>query len=482
MLGLRAPAGGSETPQEPPDVPPVSVKGTERLGWDQPATTVEELGLLHYVAYIDGQTRVPLAGASCNQEPGPSGFECSARLPALSRGRHALALAAVAHFGDAELEGPRSTPLSVVVSGVTAPRSATSSLTTEQSGQDRVEYAFATRDGVRLAVEVYASGLDDPTSLAFAPDGRLFVAERRGQIRVVRKGTVFAQPALILGDALDAGEVGSFVSLALHPAFERTHLIYLLYTAQTPGTVARYRLARFREVGGLLAERAVLLDGIPVGPRLHGATIRFGPDRRLYLGVEDLTPSVAQDLGSMNGKILRLNDDGTVPRDNPLSSSVFSYGHAAPQGLAWNPETGDLWETEREPNGRDRLNLVTANTDYGWPDGRRQLLKSNGQVQLALGSFVAPAGASFYDGTLIPEFRNNLFFASLGSNSLYRVKFDTANPRRVVALETFLEDRFGRIGDIVAGPDGALYFSTANRAIGASGPGDDRILRIVPAR
>lgn len=479
-LGLSGFAN-SDPRQLPSDPPPEVVTGTEHLGWEQLTTSADELGRLSYVAYVDGGTRTPLTKAACDPTPGPSGFQCAAPLPALSPGLHILELVALAHYGDVELESPRSR-FSIVVSGVASSQSTARALPPQQTGQSRLALTFTTRDGARLAVETYASNLDSLVAMTFTPDGLLFVVERDSQIRIVGKQGALAHPALTLADALDRGEVGGFVDIALHPSFERNHQIYVLYVAQVPGTAPTYRLARFRELNGVLAERAVLLDGIPASSRWDRAAVRFGPDRRLYLGLEDLAArSVAQDLGSLNGKILRLNDDGTIPRDNPLRSPVFSSGHGAPVGLAWHPKTGDLWETERGLNGRDDLNLVTPNTDYGWPDPR--LASRNvGQVRVALGASVAPVGATFYTGTLIPAFRNDLFFASEGSRSLYRVQFDAANPQRVVAIESLLEDRFGRLGGVVSGPDGALYIFTSNRAVASDVRLDeDRVLRIVPA-
>jgi glucose/arabinose dehydrogenase len=319
--------------------------------------------------------------------------------------------------------------------------------------------------------------------MAFAPDGLLFVIEQSRRIRVIGKqGASHAVPALTLSEALDRGEIGRLLDIVVHPDFARNRQVYVLCAAQAPGLTPSYRLERFRELNGVLAERVVVLDGIPMSSAQQGGIVRFGPDRRLYLGLEDLnTRSVAQDLGAMNGKMLRLNDDGTVPRDNPLASPVFSRGHAVPAGIAWHPETADLWEVERSAQGEDELNLVTANADYGWPD---PALASAGAAQsrVALGSSLEPAGATFYSGTLIPEFRGDLFFVSRARRSLYRVRFDAASPRRVVAIEPLLENLIGRPSGVTSGPDGAVYVITSDQdKTNDAQPGDHFILRIAPA-
>jgi glucose/arabinose dehydrogenase len=214
----------------------------------------------------------------------------------------------------------------------------------------------------------------------------------------------------------------------------------------------------------------------------RGGIVRFGPDRRLYLGLEDLDArSVAQDLGSLSGKILRLSEDGTVPRDNPLGSPVFSHGHANPVGLAWHPETGDLWEVERGVEGEDELNLVTAGADYGWPDPALAS-RPGAQLRVPLGSSLEPGGATFYSAALIPEFRGDLFFVSVARGALYRVRFDVASHRRVTAIEPLFENLLGRPTGVISGPDGAVYVITSDQAATTDAqPGHHRILRIAPA-
>jgi glucose/arabinose dehydrogenase len=455
------------------------VTRAEYVEWDQMAAGADEVARLHFVARIDG-VRVSLI-VSCDTTPTPAGFRCSSPLPPLMPGRHTLDLTAVALDGDVAVESGIS---HLEIFRIGDPLIARAALVpTVERPRASIALRFNTQDGAHLAVETHVTHLNGPVVVTFAPDGLLFVIEQSRQIRVIgHQGISDAAPALTLSQALEQGEIGRLVDIVVHPDFARNRQVYVLCAAQEPGLTPSYRLERFRELNGVLAERVVVLDGIPASSAQRGGLVRFGPDRRLYLGLEDLdTGSVAQDLGSLNGKILRLNEDGTVPRDNPLASPVFSRGHAIPVGLAWHPQTGDMWEVERSLDGEDELNLVTANADYGWPDPRLASRPAT-QARIALGSSLEPAGATFNTGALIPEFRGDLFLVSRSRNSLYRVRFDSANPRHVIAIEPLLENLVGHLSGVTSGPDGAVYVITSNEdATTDAQPGDYRILRIVPA-
>ena len=214
----------------------------------------------------------------------------------------------------------------------------------------------------------------------------------------------------------------------------------------------------------------------------NGSRVRFGPDRKLYVTFGDVAmPSTAQDVASLNGKILRLNDDGTGAAGNRFSSPVFSFGHRNPQGVDWHPVSGDLWETEHGQMDNDEINVIDSGVNYGWPV--IEAAQTRPDMATPITFFVpavAPSGASFYTGTTLPTFRNQLFVATLRAMALLRVSIDG---RRVTSIERLLENRYGRLRDVVTGPDGYLYFCTSNPD-GRNTPvaEDDRLLRIVPAR
>jgi len=341
---------------------------------------------------------------------------------------------------------------------------------------------FTTADGVRFTVDVVATNLQIPWSLAFAPDGRLFVTERPGRVRILDLAARTMATALTLDDSLQDGEAGT-LGLALDPSFSSNRLVYLYYTARMSGGSVN-RVVRYREVGGQLAERVILLDNIPAAGTHDGGRIRFGPDGLLYITAGDAaSSSLAQDLASLAGKILRINPDGTTPRDNPFSSRVYSYGHRNPQGLDWHPVTGDLWASEHGNTGNDEINVIERGANYGWPRIEGSQTMPGMQTPITFYSpAIAPSGASFYRAQRFPAFVNNFFVATLRGTHIHRIRIDPSSPRRIMAQELLLEGRFGRIRDVISGPDGLIYFSTSNTdGRGSATSSDDRIARLVPA-
>lgn len=341
---------------------------------------------------------------------------------------------------------------------------------------------FVAQDGTRFTAQVVASGLDIPWSLAFAPDGRLFITERPGRVRIVAGGRLLEEPALVVEDIGAVGEAG-LLGMALHPDFAANGFVYLAYTARRDDGSLVNRLARYREVNNVLAEPAVLLDDIRASSIHNGARLRFGPDGFLYMTMGDANDAAsAQDLASLNGAILRVDDRGVPPDDNPFRSPVYAYGLRNPQGLDWHPLTGALWATDHGPTGNDELNVIRAGANYGWP--LVQGAETGPGFEPPRRTFtpsIAPSGASFYTGALFPAFRHDLFVATLRGSHLRRFRFDPADPTRLAGDERLLDGRFGRLRDVVTGPDGLLYLATSNGR-GGSSPLDDRIVRLAPAR
>jgi glucose/arabinose dehydrogenase len=342
---------------------------------------------------------------------------------------------------------------------------------------------FVTSDGVRFRVDTILTGIEGvPWAMEFAPDGRLFVTERIGRVLIVNVTQGTFEVALSLEGVFAADEAG-MLGLALDPQFSENHLVYVYVTMRVGMTGAVNRLLRFREVSNRLGEMAVLMDDIPAAQIHDGGRLKFGPDGLLYVTTGDAaTQGLAQDISSLAGKILRINRDGSSPRDNRFSSPLYSYGHRNSQGIDWHPATGTMWSSEHGNVGNDEINVIQSGANLGWP--RIQGSETMPGMESPLASFspsIAPSGATFYRGTRIPQFSNNFFVATLRGTHLLRVVVDSTG-RRITAQERLLEGAYGRLRDAVMGPDGHLYFCTNNRdGRGTPAVGDDRILRIAPA-
>lgn len=336
-----------------------------------------------------------------------------------------------------------------------------------------------------VRAEAVAGGLVVPWALAFARDGRVFVTERPGRVRVIRGGQLLTAPALTLADVAAVGE-GGLLGMALDPSFAENGGVYLYHTYRA-GSDLRNRVVRYVARGDALVpeSREVVLDGIPGASTHDGGRIAFGPDGLLYVATGDAAQRArAQDVRSLAGKILRIRADGSIPPDNPFAGSpVYSYGHRNPQGLAWQPGTGRLYSTEHGQTANDEVNRIEAGQNYGWPDaeGKEDLPGLVAPV-VVYANTVAPAGATFYTGGAIPQWRGSLIFGALRGAHLHLIRFGGKDSSEVVSETTLFQGELGRLREVAQGPDGALYVTTSNRdGRGTPVPTDDRVLRIVAA-
>jgi glucose/arabinose dehydrogenase len=452
-------ACSKQTPAPAPPVvtPPSSgetINGTERIGWAQRAGDAVELSTVKYAMYVDG-VRSELAGATCDATSTADGFACSAKLPPLTAGAHTLELASLVVDGSV-LESARSSALRVTVTAAIADTSSTAKPAVIEAVAWPEETAILV-DGARLKVELVAGDLNQPTDLAFAPDGRLLIAQRDGTIRSVRDGTL-SEPSRV-SDTFGRGD--RLLAIAVDPDFARTRFLFAIYTSHGSAEAGRditFTLARVREVSGTLGDRAVLLDGIRAAASNPAAALRFGADGKLYAAFDDGgEPERAGDLSSSNGKILRLNADGTTPDDQAGASPLYASAFRSPAGLDWHPQTRMLWVTDRLGPA-----IAAVGTDSG-----RAAKKARGTVQqrLSLPAASPPSSAAFARGTRIPALAGNLLIASSEGRHLLRVRFDPLNPSRVATWEPLLLNVVGPVVAVVSGPDGAIYFATP-RSVG----------------
>lgn len=360
------------------------------------------------------------------------------------------------------------------------------------AGKGAGEAATAAGGAAQFRVETVAAGLEVPWSIVFAPDGRIFVTERPGRVRVIEEGKLRAEPLATISDVSTGSESG-LMGLALDPQFAKNHFLYLSYS-YSGGSGKQARVVRFRETASGLTEPKVIIEGLPAANIHVGIRLRFGPDGKLYLSMGDTgRRELAERLDSLAGKILRLNDDGTIPADNPFVNQpgargeIWSLGHRNPEGFDWQPGTDLMFETDHGPSGfdgpggGDELNIVERGKNYGWPAVHHTAAQAGMQSPLLeYTPAVAPASGMFYRGSAFTEFKGNYFFGNLRAKCIIRVVLDGRNVR---SQERLLENSYGRIRDVAEGPDGAIYFSTSNRdGRGSPASEDDRILRLVPAK
>ena len=338
-----------------------------------------------------------------------------------------------------------------------------------------------------VRVVVVTKGLSHPWGMAFLPDGSILVTERdSAQLRMVRDGVLDPEPVAGVPEVFTGGLAG-LMDVALHPAFDENRLVYLSYTRPLSEDEATIALIRGRLDGMALRDVEDVFVAEPFGGSTAGARMGFAPDGSLYLTVggafrTDPAESRAQDPGSHAGKVLRLNDDGSVPEDNPFVGregylpEIFSLGHRNHQGLTLHPETFAPLTTEHAVQGGDEVNVIEAGKNYGWPivsygrqyDGERvsaRFWAPGMEEPLVFWSpSIAPGGLTFYTGDRFPEWQGDLFVGAMmtgrigGTGHLERIVFNEVGEE--LAREWLLAELRQRIRDVRQGPDDLLYVLT----------------------
>lgn len=360
---------------------------------------------------------------------------------------------------------------------------------------------FDTGEGQRIRVVAVARGLESPFSAAFLPDGSMLVTTRTGQLRIIRKGVLDPKP--IAGTpasywAVESGLPGAvhgYMDIALHPQFAQNGFVYLTYTKPLDEKRRFVALARGKWDGNAITE----MKDIFVTDIAGASRIAFGRDGKLFMsltGNDPKDPNYPQNPNFLGGKVLRLNDDGSVPKDNPFVGQagkrpeVYTLGHRGTLGLAMHPGTGDMWQNENGPNGGDEINILKPGRNYGWPIvsyGRDYPGPWHNEVPGHTG-FEAPvvlwipaiavSGMAFYTGDKLPKWKGDVFVGSLrtgeipGTGHLERILFN--EKMQELRRESLLTELRQRIRDVRQGPDGLLYVLTDEK--------DGAVLRIEPAQ
>jgi len=357
-------------------------------------------------------------------------------------------------------------------------------------------FVFDTAEQHKIRVTVVTKGLVHPWALAFLPDGRMLVTERPGRLRIVRQGVLDPKP-IALVPTVRAKALGGLQDVALHPRFAENHLVYFTYTKPIGNDRGAPAVARGSLDGGSLADvRDILVTDAHDGDSALNARMIFGRDGMLYVATGGNLSNLAQEPGSLRGKILRLRDDGAVPSDNPFVGragyrpEIYTLGHRNSLGLIVHPETGAVWNTENGPNGGDEINIILPGRNYGWPltsFGRdypgpriselpaREGMESPIVVWLPS---IAPSGMTIYTGDRFPKWKGNVFVGSMrtgeiaGTGHLERIVLN--GKAEELRRESLLGELRQRIREVRQGPDGYLYLLTEEE--------NGALLRVEPAQ
>jgi len=321
-------------------------------------------------------------------------------------------------------------------------------------------------------VTVIAENLKKPRAIAVS-ENRIFVTEKDGMIRVIQNNTLLESPLATLrtADVFDGGLLG----ITLHPNFSTNHLMYVFLTYEENNTLWN-KILQITESKNKLVNAETVLDKIPGSSFTNGGFIKFGPDDKLYIGTGTVSEAshLPQDLNSLSGKILRINDDGTIPEDNPFDNSpVYSLGFRNPQGMTWD-DSGNLFVAEFGPEKNDEINLIQAGKNYGWPEQQCSGNEKFEDAILCYDPSIEPGGILYYSGDSL-DFESSFIMASMRSANLYQLDFDEG-----LSSQKSILSGIGRVRDVVEGQDGSLYVITSNTdGKGFPDSMDDKLLRIL---
>ena len=356
--------------------------------------------------------------------------------------------------------------------------------------------------GVAFDVVTVAEGLQNPWSVAFLPGGKMLITERPGRLRVLGTDGKLSEPVAGLPAVFARGQ-GGLLDVALDPAFAKNNLIYWSFSEPRENNENNTAVARGKFVDDAAAPR---VDDVQViyhqrpsmnSPLHFGSRLVFGRDGTLFVtqGDRSIIPGrmQAQKLDSGLGKIVRINADGSIPKDNPFVGKegvlpeIWSFGHRNLQAAALNPATGELWEIEHGTRGGDEINIARKGKDYGWPTIAYGIEYQGGPItggiQQQAGMeqpiyywdpIIGPSGMTFYTGSLFPQWKGNLFVGGHGTRDLVRLTLDGEKITGEERLLKDLQPKPEAIRDVRTGPDGALYLLTD----GAAG----RLLKLVPKK
>jgi glucose/arabinose dehydrogenase len=344
-----------------------------------------------------------------------------------------------------------------------------------------------------LQTKTIAANLDTPWEILWGPDNFIWFTERSGKVSRVNPATGEVFEIIQIADAREVGE-GGLLGMVLDPDFSTNKYFYVAYNFYATGNSYREKIVRytFNPVTGKADNPLILINSISGANNHNGCRLIISPDKKLIFTTGDAQfTSSSQDIKSLNGKILRINLDGSVPNDNPLAGSlVWTWGHRNPQGLAYSPDGQILYSSEHGPNNDDEINIIQKGRNYGWP-GVEGFCNTPNEITFCNDSNVvepifawtptlAVAGIDFYNSDLIPEWKNSLLVTSLKASRITQLLLNESGTE-VVKTSDFFTGTFGRLRDICISPDGKVFIAVSNRD-GRGNPktDDDKIIEISP--
>ncbi len=329
---------------------------------------------------------------------------------------------------------------------------------------------------VEIQTSPLVEGLIVPWEILWGPDGKIWMTERTGKISRVDTGTGVITPLLTVSEVAHQGEAG-MLGMVLHPNFNNTPQVFVAYNYNNAGL--REKIVRYTYNGTTLINPVIIQDNIAAANIHNGCRLAIGNDLKLYISTGDAAvPSLSQSSTSLNGKILRLNLDGTIPADNPTpGSAVWSKGHRNPQGLVFVNNT--LYSSEHGPDNDDEVNIIEKGRNFGWPDvhgycngGEASFCTTNNVKEpiQAWTPTIAVSGMDYYNHNLIPQWKNSLLVATLKNQRIYQLKLNS-DGSAVTEVNEFFTNTYGRLRDFCISPDGKVFVSTSNG-------GNDKIIKI----
>lgn len=333
------------------------------------------------------------------------------------------------------------------------------------------------------------TGLDTPWEILWGPDGYIWFTERYGRISRANPETGEVQELYTIENVFEDGERG-LMGMVLHPDFENNPYVYVAYNTGQDNASTEIVLSRLTFDGEKLTDLQVILDKIQGWWNHDGSRLWILEDNTMLMTIGDAAKAeTAQDLSNLNGTIIRINLDGSIPEDNPIPDSrIFIYGSRNAQGLVVH--NGIIYSSEHGPDTDDEVNIIEAGRNYGWPNVRgfcdtpAEIIfceANNAKEPLAAWTpTLAVAGIDFYAKNLFPELNNSLLVTSLKAGKLVQLKLDETGKNLHEEI-TLINNQFGRLRDICIAPDGRIFISTSNKdGRGAPAAQDDRIIEITP--